>query len=192
MFGCILMFNRLYNKRLLRRYHVQFDESLKINGRIFIKGAADRIKIGANVVINSRYSEVPIGFDTRNTFWIMSEGRIIIGNNVGMSNSVICSQTKVEIEDYVLLGGGVKIYDTDFHSLNFQKRVRFDVDNDRRSLPVLLKKYAFIGAGSIILKGVTIGEKSIIGAGAVVVSDVPDGQIWAGNPARFIKDIPVE
>lgn len=53
-----------------------------------------------------------------------------------------------------------------------------------------IKDNAFIGAHSIILKGVTIGEKSIIGAGSVVARDVPDGEIWAGNPAKFIKNIP--
>ena len=91
----------------------------------------------------------------------------------------------------MLLGGGVKIYDTDFHSLDFQKRVRFKTDDDRKSSPVTIKNYAFIGAGTIVLKGVTIGEKSIIGAGSVVTSNIPDGQIWAGNPARYIKNVPM-
>ena len=53
----------------------------------------------------------------------------------------------------------------------------------------MIKDNAFIGAHSIILKGVTIGENSIIGAGSVVTKSVPDNQIWAGNPARFIRNI---
>lgn len=50
--------------------------------------------------------------------------------------------------------------------------------------PVLIKKQAFIGAGAIIIPGVTIGENAAVGAGAVVTNDVPDGTIVAGNPAR--------
>ena len=55
--------------------------------------------------------------------------------------------------------------------------------------PVLIRQGAFIGAHSIILKGVTIGRHSVIGAGSVVTHDVPDNEIWAGNPAVFVKRI---
>ena len=55
--------------------------------------------------------------------------------------------------------------------------------------PVIIENSVFIGAQSIILKGVTIGKNSIIGAGSVVTKNVPANQIWAGNPARFIKNI---
>ena len=70
---------------------------------------------------------------------------------------------KVRIEDDAYIGGDVIIYDTDFHSLDFSNRVN-PVDNNIKSLPVLIKHGAFIGASSLILKGVTVGEYSIIGA----------------------------
>lgn len=57
------------------------------------------------------------------------------------------------------------------------------------SRPIHIKYGAFIGAGSIILKGVTIGEYSIIGAGSVVCKDVPSGEVWGGNPAHFIRKL---
>jgi len=53
----------------------------------------------------------------------------------------------------------------------------------------IIKDGAFIGLGSIILTGVTIGKNSIIGAGSVVTKDVPDGEIWIGNPARKLEDL---
>ena len=105
-----------------------------------------------------------------------------------MSNVAICSFMKVRIEDDVYIGGDVRIYDTDFHSLDFSNRVG-PVDNKIKSLPVLIKHGAFIGASSIILKGVTVGEYSIIGAGSVVTKNIPNGEIWAGNPAKFLKTV---
>ena len=58
-----------------------------------------------------------------------------------------------------------------------------------KTAPIKIKKGAFIGASSIILKGVTIGERSIIGAGSVVTQDIPDYCVAIGNPARVIKKI---
>lgn len=52
---------------------------------------------------------------------------------------------------------------------------------------MVINDNVFIGARCIILKGVTIGSKSIIGAGSVVTKNIPEGEIWAGNPAKFIK-----
>ncbi len=63
-----------------------------------------------------------------------------------------------------MIGSGVKIWDTDFHSVNFDNRI---TNTDIVSKPILIKKGAFIGACSIILKGVTIGERAVIGAGSV-------------------------
>ena len=60
---------------------------------------------------------------------------------------------------------------------------------NRAEKPVVIGNDVFIGAKSIILKGVTIGENSVIGAGSVVTKSVPANQIWAGNPAKFIRCI---
>lgn len=56
---------------------------------------------------------------------------------------------------------------------------------------MVIEENAFIGAHSILLKGVRIGRNSIIGAGSVVTKSVPPNQIWGGNPAKYIRDIPV-
>lgn len=55
---------------------------------------------------------------------------------------------------------------------------------------VRIKEGAFIGISTIILKPVTIGKNAIIGAGSVVTKDIPDNEVWAGNPAKFIKKRP--
>ena len=81
-----------------------------------------------------------------------------------------------------------KIWDTDFHSLDPSIRI-YEGDSQIISKSVLIKESAFIGANSIILKGVTIGKNSIVGAGSVVSKNIPDNEIWAGNPVRFIKKL---
>ena len=78
-----------------------------------------------------------------------------------------------------------KIWDTDFHAIEYNDRCK---NVNIKSAPIFIKEGAFIGACSIILKGVTIGKHSVIGAGSVVTKNIPDNEIWGGNPARFIKN----
>ena len=54
---------------------------------------------------------------------------------------------------------------------------------------VIIKKYAYIGCNTVICKPVTIGENVIVGAGSIITKDIPDNQVWAGNPARYIKNV---
>lgn len=96
----------------------------------------------------------------------------------------------VQIGKYVLIGAGCKIYDTDFHPLNASYRYGELKDNQKtRSKPIIIEDGVFIGGHSIILKGSHIGKNSIIGAGSVVTGDIPENQIWAGNPAHFIRKV---
>ena len=181
----------LYNKLLFLLYPSEIGEKLKINGKLRRVGRG-LVTIGDYVTINSCWKSNPIGGDDYTVIYAMRNSKIVIGNNVGISNSALVSQGPgIEIEDDVMIGGSCKIYDTDFHSLNFTERMQYP-DPGIRMGKIVIKQGAFIGAHSIILKGVTIGRHSIIGAGSVVTKDVPDGEIWAGNPARFIRHIEKE
>lgn len=114
---------------------------------------------------------------------------LIIGSNTGITNTIIQCHDKIIIGNKVKIGAGTMIFDTDFHSLDWRDRNDGSDIEKRKKSPVIIEDLAFIGAHCIILKGVTIGEKSIIGAGSVVSRNVPSGEIWAGNPAKFIKII---
>ena len=70
-----------------------------------------------------------------------------------------------------------------------QDKCSFRILKNKISAPVSIGDDVFIGTQVMILKGVNIGERSIIGARSLVVKDVPEGEIWAGNPARFIRKI---
>jgi acetyltransferase-like isoleucine patch superfamily enzyme len=112
---------------------------------------------------------------------------LVIGAGVGMSCTAINCQNSITIGDHVTIGGGTCIYDSDFHSLD--PEVRKAGKEGIRSRPVVIEDNVFIGAHSTILKGVTIGKNSIVGACSVVTKTIPPGEIWAGNPAAFVKAI---
>lgn len=176
-----------YNGFMLRYKRVRCEETPTIYGRLRIYGGGP-IQMGKGVVINSCESANPIGGDTKTIFSLAHGGALQIGNNVGMSNTTIVCHDQVVIEDDVRIGGSTKIYDTNFHSLDVEERLGRKPETVKTA-PVRIKKGAFIGAHCIILKGVTIGENSIVGAGAVVTKDVPDGEIWGGNPAGFLRKV---
>lgn len=126
------------------------------------------------------------GGGTRLIIYVGRNGHIAIGNNVGISNSCFRIETELVIEDNVNIGGDCKIYDSDMHSVEYAYRMKYP-DTHKKMAPIRIKEGAWIGAHCIILKGVTIGSRSVIGAGSVITKDVPDNEIWAGNPAKCIK-----
>jgi len=179
--------DKIYNFFTLKNKKVSYATYPIILGKVYISGFGI-IKFGEGVKINSSLSSNPIGGDTR-TILSVDKGAILeIGNHTGFSNIAISCKERVTIGNNVKIGGGVKIYDSDFHSLNFEQRKNRATDLPLKK-SVILKDGCFIGAHSIILKGVTIGKESIIGAGSVVAKSVPDGEIWGGNPAKMIRKI---
>lgn len=145
-----------------------------------------KIAIGDKVTINSAPMANPVGGQGQTILVAQKGAKITIGDGSGISNCAIFAAEGVTIGKQVMLGAGVKIYDTDFHPVDFTARME---KKPPKKAAVTIGDGAFIGAHSIILKGVTIGEKSVIGAGSVVTKNVPDHEIWAGNPAKFIRKI---
>jgi acetyltransferase-like isoleucine patch superfamily enzyme len=127
-----------------------------------------------------------------------NEAVLTIGNNVFIgANTTIRCINAITIESDILISGDCMIQDSDNHSFNFEIRKK-DVADWKRgyhdwsthpNIPIKICQGAWIGARVIILKGVTIGEKSIVGAGSVVTKNVAPYTVVAGNPAKFIKNI---
>ena len=185
-----LPLERIYNAYIVKSNNVVIGKNVRINGMIWIKANnSGKIVIGNEVVINSSFRANPVGYTGKTTFWTQETGKIIIGNNVGISGTCFVSREEILVEDGVFIGGGTKIYDTDFHSLHYLERKKHNEDSDVAKKKVVIRKNAFLGAGTIVLKGVEIGENSIIGAGSVVTRSVPCNEIWAGNPAKFIRKL---
>jgi acetyltransferase-like isoleucine patch superfamily enzyme len=143
--------------------------------------------IGKNFKMNNGLLYSDSGVNGKCRIEVRDEAVLTIGNNVGMSDVTITCHEKISIGNNILLGVGSQIRDTDNHSLNSQDRlIGLDWKNKKTS-PIIIKDNVFIGAYSFILKGVTIGENSIVGAGSVVTKNIPNNEIWAGNPAKFIR-----
>lgn len=145
--------------------------------------------IGNDFKCNNKIRSNSIGLIQPCIFNISTtSSKIIIGNNVGISGSSINATTTVTIEDNVLIGSGCLISDTDSHPLLWDDRLYNNNDKTSKA-PITIKKNAFIGARCIILKGVTIGEGAVVGAGSVVSKDVPPYTVVCGNPAKIVKTL---
>lgn len=152
------------------------------------KNAKDLI-IGRNFAMNNGITNNPIGCPQPCTLWVGNDAELIIGNNVGISQTALISHCSIKIGNNVKIGGGTCVYTTDFHSLDPIVRASNEDQKSRKIAPVFIKDNVFVGAKCIILKGVTIGENSIVGAGSVVAKSIPANQIWGGNPAKFIRNL---
>ena len=113
-----------------------------------------------------------------------------IGNNVGISSGCIWAHQSIVIGNNVNIGGDCILMDSDAHSLNFLYRRDGQKDQKFKIIKgIVIDDDVLVGARSIILKGVHIGARSIIGAGSVVTNDIPADCIAGGNPCRLIRNI---
>ena len=187
MYKLIDAYNRVISMLLIRRHRVIVGKAFTVHGALKLMNSGV-IQLGDHVTINSGSYFNPVGGSRRTVLAAARGATIRIGNHCGISNSLLYAATEIVLEDNVMIGGGCSICDTDFHPIDFESRIGAGCEETKRK-PILIKEGAFVGMNSIILKGVTVGRHSVVGAGSVVTKDIPDNEIWAGNPAKFIKTI---
>lgn len=167
----------------------------KLYRRINAIGGVPQFRIQGSLIFNSDKKATFVNSFSWSTLGIPRRCKIAVGKDavlsfkgrVGMSNTVIVATNRIEIGDNVMIGGGVTIVDSDFHSMDWRD---WFTDNDAAkasSSPVIIGDNVFIGMNAILLKGVHIGDGAVIGAGSVVTKDIPSNEVWAGNPAKFLK-----
>jgi len=145
---------------------------------------APDVKLGRNVVIHNFVNlyGCEIGDGTKIGSFVEVQKGARIGRNCKLSShSFVCGG--VSIEDEVFIGHGVNFIN-DRYPRAVTDEGAMQTDSDWTVVPTTVKRGASIGSNATILCGVTIGERAVVGAGAVVTKDVADGATVAGNPAR--------
>lgn len=187
-FRIISFLSTIFFKIKLLCLSVQYGKGLHSYGfsgpSLRISLSAGNVSIGDNVIFNN-YNDA--GWYSKCSLWVKDNASLTIGNNSGFNGVFIYSAKSVTIGSNVKVGGGTRIFDTDFHPIDYVAR-RTTIEGTKTA-PVVIEDDVFIGTNCIVEKGVHIGARSIIAAGSVVVKSVPSDEIWGGNPAHFIKKL---
>ena len=166
---------------------VKYGRNMQVYNKIYLQIRNGKISIGDNFTLTSGDCINPLCRNIRACIFITHGGTINIGNNVGMSSPCLWIKESLTIGNNVNIGGNCIIMDNDVHQIdNLERRIN---KGDVNSSPVIIEDDAWLGANVIVLKGVTIGARSIIGAGSVVTKSIPADCIAAGNPCKIIKRI---
>jgi UDP-2-acetamido-3-amino-2,3-dideoxy-glucuronate N-acetyltransferase len=125
-----------------------------------------------------------IGDDTKIGAFVEIQKNAVVGARCKVSSHTFVCEG-VTIEDEVFVGHGVVFINDKQPRACIEGQLQ--TESDWKVVPTRVKRGASIGSGTVIMCGVTIGERAMIGAGAVVTGDVPDGAVVAGVPARLIR-----
>lgn len=184
--------NRLsvyYNLLRLWLYGVEHGYHCVIHGKFYIKlFPTARLKIGDNFYCSSGWNINALSANQRGGVYATHDASIIIGDNVGMSSPILWAHKSITIGNHVKIGANSILIDTDSHNLNYMIR-RGQWTDWGVAKPIVIEDDVMIGVNCIILKGVTIGARSIVAAGAVVTKSFPSDCIIGGNPAKIIRKI---
>lgn len=175
------------NRMILRSYGAVLGKNIQIPGKVhwFIWGG--KVRIGDNFYFSSGDAVNPLCSNLQGAIYVEKGASLTIGDDVGMSSTRMWIHNSIKIGNHVKIGGCVLMTDTDVHPMDFM--ARRSSNEGTKSAPIVIEDDVWIGAHCIILKGVTIGERSIIGAGSVVTRSIPADCVAAGNPCKVIKTI---
>jgi len=150
---------------------------------------APNVILGKDVVLNDFINLYGCRIDdgTRIGPFVEIQKNAFIGKRCKISShTFICEG--VTIEDEVFVGHGV-MFINDKYPRATSESGALQTEEDWEVIPTLVKRGASIGSNATLICGITVGTNSIVGAGSMVINDVPDGTIVAGNPAKIIKKI---
>lgn len=179
------MLNRIWLAELRLR-GVLLGERVICHGRPYVARArGSRVAVGTGVCLNSALRGNPLGNARPATLCTtQAEAEIVLGPHVGISGCVIVAARSICIGEGTFIGADAMIFDNDFHAP--EGDFRWGPPTPENPRPVRIGRGVFIGTRALVLKGVTIGDRAVVGAGAVVTKDVPARARAVGNPARLL------
>lgn len=175
---------------------VQFGKNMQVHNSFYLnKNPKAKLTIGDDFIFTSGEAFNALCRNIRGCMFLpFAESVMEIGNNSGISSACLWANSRITIGDRVKIGGDCILMDTDAHNLDFRVRGsgemigKFAKDSlTAASAPIVIEDDVLIGTRCIILKGVTIGARSIIAAGSVVTKSIPSDCIAGGNPAKVIR-----
>jgi len=165
-------FGHIINAQLRLRGKARAPFSVRLRGRVQLSGCGE-VVLSEGVSLNG--TVVPIELIT------YTSGRIEIGNHTFINfGSSIAARASVKIGSYCHLGHYTFVMDNDQHDVVRHSELP-------RSEPVIIEDHVWIGSKAVILPGVHIGSRAVIGAGSIVTKDIPSRCVAAGNPARVLR-----
>ena len=188
----------LYNQLKFKFWGIEYGAGLCVCNKIFLTLGRDvQVIFGKNFMFTSGDEINPLCRGLKGHIFVADEAKLNVGDNVGISSACLWANESITIGNNVKIGGNCIIMDTDAHNLDYRIRNSMRKDDRGRSLdivsakasPIIIEDDVLIGTSCIILKGVTIGARSIIAAGSVVTKSIPADCIAGGNPCRVIRTI---
>jgi acetyltransferase-like isoleucine patch superfamily enzyme len=167
--------------------NINIEKHVKINNwPILIHRSNAKIVLGNNVLLNSSNRNYHINMFASVKLMCDKPNAIIsIGDNTRIHGSCIHAFERIEIGSNCLIAANCQIFDASGHGTSLKERAA----SQGKSKPIIIGNNVWIGTGCIILPGTTIGNNSVISAGSVVRGVVPEGVVFAGNYAIFIKQL---
>ena len=187
-----------WNKIYFFLNNIKYGKNFRVFNHLYLKihvGAL--VQIGNNCTIMSGAGLDPLSRNIKTCIYVGKKATLKLGNDVGISSSTLWVKESVSIGNSVAIGADCIIMDTDAHNLDWKIRCSEETNEYGESVdmvtaasaPIVIEDNVLVGARCIILKGVTIGARSIIGSGSIVTKDIPSDCIAAGNPCKVIKSI---
>ena len=173
-----------WNEPMFRYRAARVGERLLLEGGTpFILGPG-QVEVGNDVHLSSHVNFLVGSKD-------YPDGRVVVGDHTFLGfGATFSALREIRIGSHVLIAERVQVFDNNSHSIDPEIRNTIDRLAPSDIAPVVIGDKAWIGAVSIILKGVTVGECAVVAAGSVVTSNVPPYTVVGGNPARVLREIP--